>query len=126
MLDKWFAIQASSPSDSTLDSVKALLEHPDFSITNPNRARSVIGVFCHGNHRNFHAANGSGYAFAAEQIIQLDPLNAQLAARIARCFDRWKKFDETHQVHAREALETILGTSKLSKDTHEVVSRALM
>lgn len=126
VLDKWFAIQASSPSDSTLDSVKALLEHPDFSITNPNRARSVIGVFCHGNHRNFHAANGSGYAFAAEQIIQLDPLNAQLAARIARCFDRWKKFDETHQAHAREALETILGTSKLSKDTHEVVSRALM
>lgn len=125
VLDKWFAVQASAPSDNTLNRVQALLSHADFSITNPNRARSVIGVFCHGNHRNFHAADGSGYDFAATQIIQLDPLNAQLAARVARCFDRWKKFDQNHQNQARTALEKIRSVEGLSKDTHEVVSRAL-
>ena len=125
VLDKWFAVQASSPQADALRTVKQLLNHPEFSLTNPNRARSVIGVFCHGNHRNFHAADGSGYEFAADQIIQLDPANAQLAARIARCFDRWRKFDQQHQDHAQRQLQRILDVPKLSKDTHEVISRAL-
>ena len=125
VLDKWFAVQASSPQADALRTVKQLLNHPEFSLTNPNRARSVIGVFCHGNHHNFHAADGSGYEFAADQIIQLDPANAQLAARIARCFDRWRKFDQQHQDHAQRQLQRILDVPKLSKDTHEVISRAL-
>ncbi|NBQ89521.1 MAG: DUF3458 domain-containing protein, partial [Betaproteobacteria bacterium] len=80
---------------------------------------------CHGNHVGFNAADGSGYAFAAEQIIALDPLNAQVAARMARAFDRWRKFDAGRQQHARAALARIHATPGLSKDTFEVVSRAL-
>ena len=125
VLDKWFAVQASAPQNNTLDHVRSLLQHADFSMSNPNRVRSVIGVFCHGNHRNFHAADGSGYAFAAEQVIALDSTNAQIAARLARCFDRWRRFDESHQRHAEKALQTIIDSESLSKDTHEVVSRAL-
>ena len=73
----------------------------------------------------FHAADGSGYAFAAEQVIALDPLNPQVAARLARAFDRWRKFDSGRQAHAKAALERIHGTPALSKDTLEVVTRAL-
>ena len=125
VLDKWFSVQASAPQSDTLAVVRNLLGHPDFSMTNPNRVRSVIGVFCQGNHRNFHASDGSGYEFAAEQVIALDSANPQIAARLARCFDRWRRFDEIHQRRAKTALEHILSTKKLSKDTHEVVSRAL-
>ena len=125
VLDKWFSVQASAPQPTSLANVKSLLEHPDFSMNNPNRVRSVIGVFCQGNHRNFHAADGLGYAFAAEQVLRLDEANPQIAARLARCFDRWRRFDEGRQAHAKRALETILAASKLSKDTHEVVNRAL-
>ena len=125
VLDKWFAVQASAPQEDTLNKVKSLLEHPDFSFRNPNRVRSVIGVFCHGNHRNFHAPDGLAYAFAAEQVLALDAVNPQIAARLARCFDRWRRFDAKRQSHAQQALERILGAEKLSKDTHEVVSRAL-
>ena len=125
VLDKWFAAQASAPQTDTLEKVKALLAHPDFSISNPNRVRSLIGVFCQANHRNFHAADGLGYAFAAEQIVMLDAANPQIAARLARCFDRWRRFDNGRQSHARSALERILAAEKLSKDTHEVVTRAL-
>jgi aminopeptidase N len=73
----------------------------------------------------FNAADGSGYAFAAEQIIALDGMNAQVAARMARAFDRWRKFDAGRQQHARTALERIRATDGLSKDSFEVVSRAL-
>lgn len=125
VLDKWFTVQASAPQADTLEVVNRLLAHKDFSMTNPNRVRSVIGVFCHANHRNFHAANGKGYEFAADQIIQLDPTNAQIAARMARCFDRWRKFDGVRQQHAERALTRIIDLPGLSKDTLEVVSRAL-
>ena len=125
VLDKWFSVQASAPQSNTLQDVRALMAHPDFSMSNPNRVRSVVGVFCQANHRNFHAADGLGYEFAAEQVIALDSVNPQIAARLARCFDRWRRFDEKRQAHAKNALETILNAKPLSKDTHEVVSRAL-
>ncbi|HZF22741.1 MAG TPA: aminopeptidase N C-terminal domain-containing protein, partial [Burkholderiales bacterium] len=85
----------------------------------------VIGSFCQGNHVRFHTADGSGYAFAADQVIALDPLNPQVAARLARSFDRWRKFDTIHQKHARAALERIRETAGLSMDTTEVVTKAL-
>jgi aminopeptidase N len=109
----------------TLGAVRKLMQHPAFSIRNPNRARSVIGSFCNGNPVHFHAADGSGYDFAAEQVAALDPLNPQVAARLARSFDRWRKFDACRQVFARRALERILATPALSKDTREVVGKAL-
>jgi aminopeptidase N len=105
--------------------VKRLMQHPAFTLRNPNRVRSVVSSFCHANQVRFHAADGSGYAFAADQIIALDPLNPQVAARLARSFDRWKKFDAARQVHAQAALERIRGIADVSKDTFEVVTRAL-
>ena len=125
VVDKWLSAQASSRLPGTLAHVQSLLGHPAFDLRNPNKVRALIGAFCHGNHVGFNAADGSGYAFAAEQIIALDPLNAQVAARMARAFDRWKKFDAGRQQHAQAALMRIHATSGLSKDTFEVVSRAL-
>jgi aminopeptidase N len=125
VVDKWFSAQASSRLPGTLAEVKRLLTHPAFDLRNPNKVRALIGAFCHGNHVGFNAADGSGYAFAAEQIIALDGMNAQVAARMARAFDRWKKFDAGRQQYARTALERIRATEGLSKDSFEVVSRAL-
>ena len=126
VMDKWFAVQASSRLPHTLAEVEALLKHAAFDMRNPNKVRAVIGAFCQGNHVRFNAADGSGYAFAAEQVIALDPHNAQVAARMARSFDRWRKFDVGHQAHAQAALMRIRDTEGLSKDTFEVVSRALV
>ncbi len=125
VVDKWFSAQASSRLPGALAEVKRLLTHPAFDLRNPNKVRALIGAFCHGNHVGFNAADGSGYAFAAEQIIALDGMNAQVAARMARAFDRWRKFDAGRQQHARTALERIRATEGLSKDSFEVVSRAL-
>ena len=125
VLDKWFAVQASSRLPGTLTDVRRLLNHQSFDLTNPNKVRAVIGAFCHGNYAGFHAADGSGYEFGAEQVIALDKINAQVAARMARAFDRWRKFDATRQAHAESALRSIRDTAGLSKDTYEVVSRAL-
>ncbi|HKB84392.1 MAG TPA: aminopeptidase N [Burkholderiales bacterium] len=125
VLDKWFAVQATSRLPDTLSVVKRLMRHPAFTLANPNRVRSVVGSFCHGNQVRFHAADGSGYAFAADQIAAIDPLNPQVAARLARSFDRWRKFDAARRAHAQAALERIRDTAGLSKDTFEVVTRAL-
>ena len=125
VMDKWFAVQATSRLPDTLASVKRLMSHPAFNLKNPNKVRSVIGSFCQGNHVRFHAADGSGYAFAADQVIALDPLNPQIAARLARSFDRWRKFDAKRQALMKEALERIRDNAGLSKDTTEVVTKAL-
>lgn len=125
VLDKWFAVQSGSRLPGTLLEVKRLMQHPGFTLKNPNRVRSVVGSFCQGNLRHFHAADGSGYTFAANQVIALDPLNPQIAARLARSFDRWKKFDLGRQQHAKAALSRIREVAGLSKDTTEVVTRAL-
>jgi aminopeptidase N len=125
VVDKWFAVQATSRLPGTLAAVKRLLQHPAFNLTNPNRVRSLISGFCHGNQVRFHAADGSGYNFAADQIIALDALNPQVAARLARSFDRWKKLDPARRSLAHEAIERIRDAAGLSKDTFEVVTRAL-
>ncbi len=125
VIDKWFSVQATSRLPHTLAAVEALLAHADFDYTNPNRVRALVGAFCQANHAGFHAADGRGYHFAATQIIALDPINPQIAARLARAFDRWRKFDHVHQTHAQQALCRVRDTPDLSKDTTEVVSRAL-
>ncbi len=125
VLDKWFAVQAMSRLPDTPARVRALMQHPDFDIRNPNRARAVISSFCHFNAVHFHAADGSGYAFLADAVTQLDALNPQVAARLARAMDRWRKFDVGRQAHARAALERIRDREGLSKDVTEVVTRAL-
>ena len=125
VIDKWFAVQATSRLPDTLVRVKKLIQHPAFTLKNPNRVRSLVSSFCHGNQVHFHTADGGGYSFAADQIIAIDPLNPQVAARLARAFDRWKKFDSSRQTHARMALQRIRDVAGLSKDTIEVVTRAL-
>jgi aminopeptidase N len=125
VLDKWFAVQAMSRLPDTPARVRALMQHADFDIRNPNRARAVISSFCHFNAVHFHAADGSGYAFLADAVTQLDALNPQVAARLARAMDRWRKFDVGRQAHARAALERIRDREGLSKDVTEVVTRAL-
>jgi aminopeptidase N len=124
VVDKWLAVQATSRLPDTLERVRRLARHDAFDLRNPNKVYALIRSFC-ANHVRFHAADGAGYAFAADWILRLDPLNPQVAARVARAFDRWRKFDAGRQAHARGALERIRDTAELSKDVAEVVSKAL-
>ena len=125
VVDKWFSVQATSRLPATLSEVRRLMQHPAFELRNPNKVRSLISGFCHSNQVRFHARDGSGYAFLAEQVAAIDPMNPQVAARLTRALDRWKKFDAARQEHARTALATLRDTPGLSKDTFEVVSRSL-
>jgi aminopeptidase N len=125
VVDKWFRVQAASWLPGTLDRVKALTQHPAFDLKNPNRARALLHVFAMENPLHFHAADGSGYRWIAEQVVALDRLNPQVASRLARAFDRWRKYDTGRQAHARAALESIRSTSGLSGNVGEVVGRAL-
>lgn len=124
VLDKWFSIQASSELPDTLTKVKTLMKHPAFSIKNPNKVRALIGAFCQANPRNFHAADGSGYAFLGELLVQLDKINPQIAARLATPFTRWHQFDKNRQELMREQLNR-LSKLELSADLHELVEKSL-
>ncbi len=124
VVDKWLAVQAGSRLPGTLTEVRKLLAHPAFEIHNPNKIYALIRSFC-GNHVRFHAADGGGYAFLAEQVTAIDAFNPQVAARMARAFDRWRKFDAGRRQHASAALERIRDTRGLSKDVAEIVSKAL-
>ncbi len=124
VVDKWLAVQSTSRLPSALADVKRLIAHPAFNIRNPNKVYALVGGF-RGNQVRFHAADGSGYAFLADQVIALDAINPQVAARLARGFDRWKKFDPTRQAHARAALERLRGAKGVSKGVLEIASRAL-
>jgi aminopeptidase N len=124
VVDKWFSMQASSPK-TDLKAVRALMTHPAFSLRNPNRARSLVSTFCAANPVQFHAADGSGYAFWAEQVIALDALNPQVASRLARAMDRWRRYAPAFQAHMKKALQQVAGRKKLSNDVREVISKAL-
>ncbi|MGZ5593754.1 MAG: aminopeptidase N [Usitatibacter sp.] len=125
VVDKWFRVQATSWLPGTLDRVKALVGHEAFDLRNPNRARALLHAFAMENPLHFHAGDGSGYRWVAEQVIALDRLNPQVASRLARAFDRWKKYDAGRQSHARQALEAIRNAPGLSGNVGEVVGRAL-
>ncbi len=124
VVDKWLAVQASSRLPDTLVRVHALLHHPAFDLKVPNKVYSLIRAFA-ANHVRFHAADGSGYAFLADQVIALDALNPQVAARMARGFDRWKRFDSSRQALSRKELERISKHPGLSRDVAEIVEKAL-
>ena len=125
VIDKWFAVQATSRLPGTAAHVRALMQHPAFDLKNPNRVYALIRGFCGANPCHFHAADGSGYALAADVISELQAINPQVASRIARSFDRWRQFDAGRQVHARAALERIAAIEGLAKDVAEVVGNAL-
>ena len=125
VMDKWFRVQALSRAADTPRRVEALARHPAFDLRNPNRARSLLHTFALENPLYFHAADGSGYRWIAAQVVALDRLNPQVASRLARAFDRWKKYDAGRQAHARAALEAIRAAEGLSSNVGEVIDRAL-
>jgi aminopeptidase N len=124
VVDKWLSVQATSRLPGTLARVNELLSHPAFDIKVPNKVYATIRAFA-SNHVRFHAADGSGYAFLADQVIALNKLNPQVAARMARAFDRWKKFDQGRQQKAQAQLARIRDTPGLTKDVAEIVTKAL-
>ncbi|HIF18843.1 MAG TPA: aminopeptidase N [Cycloclasticus sp.] len=125
VIDKWFALQACSEKSNALDDVKRLLQHPDFDMKTPNRVRSVISTFAMANPLHFNAADGSGYAFIADNIIALDAINPQVAARLANSLSRWKKLDTQRQQLVKQQLSRIQSQTPLSKDVLEIVTRSL-
>ena len=124
VVDKWLAVQAGSHVAGTRERVKTLTQHPAFDLRNPNKVYALLRTFG-ANHRHFHAADGTGYRFLAAQIAALDPINPQVASRLARCFDRWRRFDEDRQRQARAALISVRERPGLSRDVAEVVGKAL-
>ncbi|WP_284426733.1 aminopeptidase N [Acidovorax sp. SUPP1855] len=127
VLDKWFSLQAGAPDrgGQVLAAVQQLMKHADFSLKNPNRARSVIFSYCSANPGGFHRLDGAGYQFWADRVLELDTLNPQVAARLARALDRWKKLADPYRGAARDAIARVAAKPDLSNDVREVVTRAL-
>jgi aminopeptidase N len=125
VMDKWFAIQASVPGPATVTRVKELLQHPAFSIRNPNKVRSVIGVFSMANPTAFHSSDGSGYRLHAEKVVELDALNPQVAARMVGAFNPWTRHDSKRRALMKQSLSMIAEKDGLSADVSEIVNNAL-
>lgn len=130
VLDKWFALQAGAwrweaPAAPTLERVRALMADPAFSLSNPNKVYALLGTFFRANPGEFHAADGSGHAFWAEQVIALDARNPQVASRMARALENWRRFTPALQASIRPRLEQVLAVEHLSADVAEVVGKAL-
>ena len=125
VMDKWFALQAISCLPKTLDHVRKLTSHSAYEENNPNKIRALISTFSRFNQLRFHAADGSGYDFLAEQVLRLDPLNPQTAARLVSVFNNWKSFAAANKTKMNGQLQRIVKTPKLSGDVFEIVSKAL-
>ena len=124
-LDKWFALKAVSALPDTLAEVGRLLDHPGFDIRNPNRARALVGNFASGNPVRFHAADGAGHRFLADRVLELDPLNPMVAARLLQPMTRWRRYRADRRRSMTAQLERVVGTPGLSKDVYEIASKAL-
>ena len=125
VVDKWFSLQAGSRLPDTLDKVRQLMQHPAFRLTNPNKVRALVGRFSMGNPVRFHAADGQGYRFLADQVIELDRINPQMAARLVSSLSRWKRYDSSRQALMQYELKRIAERPKLSRDVYEIVSKSL-
>ena len=131
VIDKWFNLQARAAEPLTagpgivLQRVKALMQHPDFSLKNPNRARSLVAGYCRENPAAFHRTDAAGYVFWADRVLELDAINPQLAARLARTMDRWSVLAEPWRSAARQAVSRVAASTRLSEDVREIVTKAL-
>ncbi|EST16390.1 aminopeptidase N [Pseudomonas putida S610] len=125
VMDQWFSVQAASILPGGLARVKALMQHPAFTLKNPNKVRALVGAFAGQNLVNFHAADGSGYRFLADLVIELNALNPQIASRQLAPLTRWRKYDAARQALMKGELERILAAGELSSDVYEVVSKSL-
>ncbi|GMQ96427.1 MAG: aminopeptidase N [Gammaproteobacteria bacterium] len=124
VMDKWLSLQALSRAADTPERVIALLDHPVFSIKNPNKVRALVGAYC-ANVRFFHAENGSGYDFLRDQLRTLNTLNPQMASRLVSVFAQWRRYAEPWQSGMRDQLEQLNQQSDLSRDVYEIVSKSL-
>jgi aminopeptidase N len=125
VLDKWLTIQATAPGPATLGKVRALMTYPGFSMSNPNRVRALIGAFASANQTAFNRADGAGYDFFAEAVVEIDRRNPQLAARLATALRSWQSLEPVRQAKAKEALLLIAGSRDLSTDLRDIVERTL-
>jgi len=127
VIDKWFALQgrAAEADGKTFARVKQLMKHPDFTLKNPNRARSLIFSLAMFNPAAFHRADAAGYVFWAEQVLALDAINPQVAGRLARVMDRWTALAQPYRSAAREAIARVAAKPDLSNDVREIIERAL-
>jgi aminopeptidase N len=125
VIDKWFALQAMIPGDGALERVERLMKHPDFSLSNPNRLRSVIATFGFANPSAFNAANGEGYQLVARIVGEVDPRNPQIAARLLTAFKSWRSLEPRRMALAKEALQSIANKEPLSVDVRDIVTRTL-
>jgi len=126
VVDKWFTVQATSCRDDTLLQVQELMRHPAFTLKNPNRVRALVGAFVHGNPARFHDPSGAGYHFLADRVLELDPLNPQVAARMVSALSRWRRFDARRQAMMSSELERIQAQPGLSRDVAEIVGKSLV
>jgi aminopeptidase N len=130
VIDKWFDVQARASEDpagsgAVLARAKALLQHPDFSLRNPNRVRALLVSLCRDNPAAFHRADASGYVFWADRLLELDAVNPSVAGRLARVMDRWTHLAEPYRSAAREAIARVAARSELSNEVREIVQSAL-
>ena len=125
VIDKWFALQASSSMPNTFATVQALLRHPAFDLKTPNRVRALIGAFSQANPVHFHAKNGEGYRFLADQVLALNTLNPQIASRMVTGLAQWRRYDAGRQILMKQQLQRIIDTEHLSRDVYEIASKSL-
>ncbi|KAA3614463.1 MAG: aminopeptidase N [Planctomycetota bacterium] len=125
VMDKWFILQATSSLAGTLQQVEKLQEHPAFSIKNPNKVRSLVGAFCMNNPLHFHAADGSGYRFLGDRVVELNAINPQIGARMVQALSRWRRYPEENQAMMTEQLQRIAELPDLAKDIYEIVQKSL-
>ncbi len=125
VMDKWFGVQAAAPLPDTLAQVQALMHHPAFDLRNPNKVRALIGTFALRNPSVFHAVDGSGYDFIADQVLALDRINPQIAARMVRALMHWKRLEPGRSALNRSALQRLADHPGLSGDVQEIVSKSL-
>ncbi|MEM6664646.1 MAG: aminopeptidase N, partial [Pseudomonadota bacterium] len=125
VVDKWLALQASVEAPGALDRVIKLTDHPSFDWKNPNKFRSLIGVFAMMNPTGFHAADGAGYRFLTDWLLRLDALNPQTTARLAGVFETWTRYTKDRQTLMKSEMERMAATDDLSKNTREIVERML-
>ena len=125
VIDKWFALQAGSYMPNTFATVQALMQHPAFDMKTPNRVRALIGAFSQANPVHFHAINGEGYRFLADQVLALNTLNPQIASRMVTGLVQWRRYDTVRQALMKQQLQRIVITEQLSKDVYEIASKSL-
>jgi aminopeptidase N len=124
IIDKWLALQAAIPEATTLDRVRSLTAHPSFSLANPNRVRALIGGFAQNNQTQFNRTDGAGFEFLAGRVLELDPKNPQVAARLTTAFRSWRALEPVRRGRAEAALRRV-AAANLSRDLRDIVDRSL-